>query len=342
MTAAAPSTWRDGVEAGLTSLPIDPRWGGRGGSLHDTAGAFTAFAASGAPPALVFALGAQLWSVAMVLHRFAPDHLRDRWLVPLCAGECVAGHAMTEPATGSDAFALATTVAAAEGGDGGEVGDGTVVIDGVKTFVTNGTRADVFLVFATSARALGWAGIGAYLVERATPGVAVTTVDVLGPDDPPLAEVAFDACAVPAGNCIGAKTGMAMFTYAMELERSLLAAGQLGAIEAKLRASRLTVTGRVARAQYAALHARLATCAALVDRAVDRLDAGRSAALESASAKVATSELWSDVAVWTHHLAGAGVMLAGTGFAYDSVAAKIYSGTSELQREMIGRRMGLK
>ncbi|MEY2461521.1 MAG: hypothetical protein QOG30_3351, partial [Acidimicrobiaceae bacterium] len=93
-------TWSACATVGLTSLPVDKNWGGRSATLTTTAELFESFARHGAPPALVFALGAQLWSVTMVLARFGTPEQHARWLPSLCAGDATAAHGMTEPDTG--------------------------------------------------------------------------------------------------------------------------------------------------------------------------------------------------------------------------------------------------
>ncbi len=328
---AAP-TWRACADAGLTGMPVDARWGGRSSSVDDAASALRAFARGGAPPGLVFGLGAQLWSVTMTIARFGTDEQRARWLPGLCDGTARGGHAMTEPATGSDAFGLSTT--AAEDGD-------HVVIDGIKTFATNGPDADLFVVFATADRSLGWAGISTYVVARRTPGLAVHPLRTAGPTAAPMAEITFDACRVPVADRLGtAPIGMAIFTAAMELERSLLAAGQLGLVDARLAAARRHDVVAVERRAAAWIAAR--TSDGLVARAAARLDRGRKAPLESSLAKLSTSELWHDVASLGVDERGAeGMLAASTPDLVDGAAGRIYSGTSELQREMLGRRLGL-
>jgi alkylation response protein AidB-like acyl-CoA dehydrogenase len=318
------ATWLACARAGLTGLTIDNRWGGSGRSLVDAAETFDAFAHAGAPPGLVFALGAQLWSVTSVIARFGNDEQRGRWLPGLCDGTVRGGHAMTEPSTGSDAFAMATTATATATG---------MRIDGAKTFVTNGPLADLFVVFATTDRAAGWAGVACFVVDRATAGLTVRSIGSMAPSGAPLAEVVLDGCEVDAAQRLGRGSGAVVFDHAMQLERSLLAAGLVG-----LAASRLAVAAddRSTRDRRAALVARLFVTRLLVRQAATRLDAGRRTTREASLAKLAAAELWFDVAALT-----AGGELDGADALADAVAGRIYSGTSELQRELLGSGLGL-
>jgi alkylation response protein AidB-like acyl-CoA dehydrogenase len=326
----AAAAWEACARVGLTSLPISPSWGGAGCSLRETAMLFEAFAAAGAPPGLVFALGAQLWSVTSVLARFGTDEQLDRWLRPLCAGRLRGAHAMTEPMAGSDAFSLVTSAL---------VGGGGVAISGSKTLVTNGTEADLFLVFATSDRSLGWAGVGCYLVAADTPGLAVRRLPTVAVSAPPLAELELAGCEVHATDRLSTGSGAVVFNHAMDLERSLLAAGMIGVAWHRLATSE--AAGAVDRDRRSALLIRLAVARSLVRQAAARLDAGRRAPRESSLAKLAASELWWSAADHVSTSSGPAAMLDEAGDLADAAAARIYSGTSQLQREMLGRSLGL-
>jgi alkylation response protein AidB-like acyl-CoA dehydrogenase len=217
----------------------------------------------------------------------------------------------------------------------------TIALDGAKTFVTNGPDADLFVVFATSDRAFGWAGASCYLAERGTDGLAVEpALRAMSSSAAPMAELVLSGCRVPVEHRLGrAGAGLAIFTHAMELERSLLAAGLVGASLGRLRGG---ARGAVASDRAAALWSRAVIARLLVQRAAERLDSGKSAPLESSLAKLAASELWVAVAgEVVSGLGAAGMLDAGLRDLADSVAGRIYSGTSELQRELLGRRLGL-
>src|SRR6185295_15694998 len=110
-------------------------------------------------------------------------------------GEIIGAHGMSEPDSGSDAFGLRTTAVA--------TGDG-YVLNGTKTFVSNASIAEVFVVFATVDRKLGATGITGFLVDRDTPGFSVgKKIDKMGLTTSPMAELVFDDCVVPAANRLG-------------------------------------------------------------------------------------------------------------------------------------------
>ena len=325
----ADETWRACADAGLTSGPIPVEDGGAGSSLLDAAAGLQAFAAAGAPAALVFALGAQLWSVAVPLARFGTADQRGHWLTGLCRGVARGAHAMTEPSSGSDAFSITTAVTPS-----GDV----VQLDGVKTFVTSAPHADVFLVFATADPAAGWSAIECYVVPRDAPGLEVRDLATASPVAAPMGELVLDACRVPADHRLGGpRSGMAIFSHSMELERSFLAAGLLGLSDERAR--------RLLRAGAAAapgVHASTFLGRLLVDRAASPLAAGRRAAHHAALAKLSASQTWVRAANAAVDAAGAAGMLAPAALdVLDGAASLVYSGTSEVQRDLLGRSLGL-
>lgn len=172
----------------------------------------------------------------MVIHsivRCGTAAQRERWLAPLTAGTAVASFALTEPAVGSDASAVATT--ATPDGDG-------YVLDGVKRWISFAAIADVFLVFATVE-----GRHTAFLVEREAVGLTVDPIrGLLGLRGSLLGEVALSGCRVPAGSVVGMPgAGLAFVaSAALDLGRYSTACGAVGLAEACLRACAAHVARR--------------------------------------------------------------------------------------------------
>ena len=214
-------------EAGLPGLMVDSRWGGAGA---DPVGAVVALEALGRgcrDNGLLFALNAHLWAAVTPIARFGTDEQRRRLLPGLCAGELIGGQAMTEPDSGSDAFALATTAVPTADG---------YVLNGTKTFTTNAPVADVLVVFATLDRRAGWAGLSAFLVERGQPGLVIGPRQAtMGLTSAPLASIHLDDCRVAATQALGPiGAGLAVFNHAMDAERGYILAPALGAVERQI------------------------------------------------------------------------------------------------------------
>lgn len=340
--------WARCAEFGLLGLPIPPEWGGSGQSLTTSLLAMEALGRACRDNGLVFSLNAQLWAVELPILRFGTPAQRARYLPPLCRGEWIGAHAVTEPGSGSDAMALTTRA----------VRDGDhYVLTGAKTFVTNGPVADVALVFATVAPEARVAGVTAFLVERGTPGLSVSEpIPKMGLRTSPMGELALDGCRVPAAQRLGAEgSGMAIFSAAMEWERACIFAAHLGAMEwlldetiayARERQQFGQPIGRFAPVADAIVDAKIAIEAGrlLLYRVGARKDAGKDAVLDAAIAKLFVSEAHvrqALAAIRIHGGYGYTTELGVERELRDAIPGTIYSGTSEMQRKVIARLLGL-
>jgi alkylation response protein AidB-like acyl-CoA dehydrogenase len=340
--------WTRCAEFGIQGLPIPPEHGGSGQSLTTTLLAMEALGHSCRDNGLVFSLNAQMWAVELPLLRFGTDAQRRRWLPRLCSGELVGAHAMSEPGSGSDAMALTTR--ALRDGD-------HYVLSGTKTFVTNGPVADLVLAFATVNPTARAAGVTAFLLERGTPGLTLSDpIPKMGLRTSPMGEVALDECRIPAGHRLGAEgAGMGIFSAAMEWERACIFAAHLGAMErlleetiayARSRKQFGQPIGKFAPVADAIVNAKVAIEAGrlLLYRVGARKDAGEDAVLDAAIAKLFVSE--------AHVAQAMSALRVHGGYGYttefgierelrDAIPGTIYSGTSEMQRKIIARLLGL-
>ena len=133
-------SWNKCAAFGIHGLSVPTEYGG---TAHDPLTIALALEGLGygcRDNGLLFAINAQMWSVQQPILRFGSDVQKEAWLPPLVSGDKIGAHAMTESSSGSDSFALQST--ATLKGD-------YYVLNGSKTFVSNATAADVFLVFAT-------------------------------------------------------------------------------------------------------------------------------------------------------------------------------------------------
>jgi alkylation response protein AidB-like acyl-CoA dehydrogenase len=218
------SAWRQCADFGVQCLLFPAELDGQGGTVLDTVAVMEGLGYGCRNNGLLFALNAQIWSVQVPIWRFGSTEQQARYLRPLCRGELVGAHAMTEPQAGSDAFSLRTRAVRAEGG---------YVLDGAKTFVTNAATADVFLVFATLNPDHGPLGNTAFLVDRSTPGLHVSRpFEKMGLEAASLAAVSLDRCQIGETARLGREgNGSAIFNSAMSWERACLLAPALGSME---------------------------------------------------------------------------------------------------------------
>ena len=278
--------------------------------------------------------------------RHGSEDLVRRYVAPSVAGRRVGALAITEPDTGSDVASIRT--AAVRDGD-------CWVVNGTKTFITNGADGDFYTLAVRTESKSGPAGISLLVVDADTPGVQVSSrLDKLGWLASDTAEIVFEDARVPATHLIGSRgEGFAMIMEAFGLERLAAAAIAVGSADVALEttlnymASRKVFGKRLDR--YQALRHRLADLAAELEAARQLtyhsawlLERGEPAVRESSMAKLVTTELGKRIADECLQLHGGyGFMeeYPAARFYRDAAAATITAGTSEIMREIIARVM---
>jgi butyryl-CoA dehydrogenase/short/branched chain acyl-CoA dehydrogenase len=179
-------------ELGLMGIEIPEEFGGSAGSFFDSVLAVEMLSA--VDPAVGLVVDVQNTLVASALLRWATPEQKKRYL-PALAANTVGAYALSEAASGSDAFALQTR--AQKHGD-------MYVLNGRKLWITNAKEAGLFIVFATVDANAGYKGITAFLIEKGTPGFAVgRKEDKLGIRASSTCELILDECAVPAAQVLG-------------------------------------------------------------------------------------------------------------------------------------------
>ncbi len=340
--------WDRCGEFGIHGLPAPEEYGGGGADVVTTILALEALGYGCVDNGLVFAINAHMWTSVVPLWHFGTEDQRRTWLPGLCSGALVGCHAMTEPDAGSDPFSITTSAMRAPGG---------WVLKGRKTFISNAPVADLLIAFARTSEGIGPYGITAFIVPGGTPGMDATgEIDKMGLRTSPMAEVAFDECFVPDDAVLGrVGRGAEVFMRSMQWERACIMASQVGLMRrtmetciryAKDRRQFGQPIGRFESVSDKIADMRVAVDAgrALALRVGWLMDQGRETTLESAIAKLFISE----ANVRTHLDA---VQIHG-GYGYttefeieralrDAVGGRIYSGTSEIQRRIIAKRLGL-
>jgi alkylation response protein AidB-like acyl-CoA dehydrogenase len=338
-----PDRWKALAQLGIQGLPVSPEFGGQGAGPVEIAATVDALGYACPDNGMNFTVGAHLWSAVIPLHRFGNDEQKARYLPGLCDGSLIGVQAMTEPGSGSDAYSLRTT-ATFDGDD--------VVLNGAKAFISNAPVADVFVVFASIDRDKGWAGLCAFLVERGTPGLEVSRpVRKLGINSSPFGELHFDDCRIPAANLVGKRGGgMIVFTHSMDWERSFILGPALGTMRRQIE-SCAALAGDCSPAQRVLLRekvggmaVRLCATRLLFHRTAQRRATTGTKLPDAAMLKLALSEAWvhscqDQIDVFA--LAGRGHDPVALGDLCDSLASRIYSGTSQIQRDLLGQQLKL-
>lgn len=343
-----PDEWKSCASLGLLGLSVPTEYGGSGCGFLATARAAEAFGRGAPDMGLVFAALAHLFACGMPIAEHGTAELRREMLPRLSSGEWVGANAITEEGAGSDATRLA---ARAE-----RIGD-DYALTGDKCFVSNGPVADVFVVYAMTQPELGYLGVSAFVVERGTPRLTVgAPFAKLGLDRCPASTLRLDGCVVPARQRLGAEgQGAAIFQDAMRWERTCLFAAYVGRLERLVelsidRARDRRQFGRPIGANQAIAHRlarmrlRLEAARLLLWHACWRLDQGAAARAEVAMAKLAVSEAAAESALDAVRIFGGDGIRADQGIERelrDAVPSLIFSGTSEMQLELIAAELGL-
>lgn len=341
--------WDQLAAFGVHGLPIPTEYGGMGLDALTTVGVLEALGYGCRDNGLVFSTNAHMWTVELPLLDFGTEDQKDRYLRKLVSGEWIGGNAMSEPDSGSDAYSLSTR--ADKRGD-------RYVLNGSKSWVTNGPVADLVLVFATVDPAKGARGVTGFLVETGSRGFGVgARLDKMGLKTSPMCELFLDDCEVPEENRLGKEgAGTNLFTHSMTWERSCILASAVGSMQRLLETSiaysreRKQFGKPIGNFQLVAnrivdMKLRLETARGLLYQTAWLRTQGRSIFLEAALAKLHISESWVRCAEDALQLHG--------GYGYmeeaeierelrDAIGSRIYSGTSEIQRMIIASLLGLR
>ncbi len=342
------SLWNEAGEFGLAGLPIPESWGGSGLDALDTMQVIEALGKQCDDGGFVFSLCAHMFAAAVPIWRGGSVELHDQYLRDIAAGKLICANGTTEPDAGSDIHAMKSTAV--------RIGD-VYELNGTKCFITNATVADLFLIYAKTSPERGFLGISAFLIPRDTPGLSVAPEHhKTGLRTAPWGTIQLDACRVPERARVGAEgSGAALFGESMIWERGCLFAYYVGAMERVLEQciqharTRRQFGHRIGEFQSVSnrivdMKLRLETSRLLLYRAGELHREGK-----RCDEAVALSKLWiSEAAVQSGldaiQIFGGSGVVTDTGIdalLRDALPARIFSGTSEMQRAIIAKMMGL-
>jgi alkylation response protein AidB-like acyl-CoA dehydrogenase len=340
--------WQKCARFGIQGLPIPEAYGGSGADLITTTMVMEGLGYGCRDNGLIFALNAQMWSVQIPILTFGTEAQKQKYLPGLCGGQLIGAHGMTEPDSGSDAYSLRASAERQQGG---------YVLNGTKMFVTNAPVADLALIFATVDPSKGMRGVTAFIVDKGTPGFSISrSLDKMGLRTAPMGEVILQDCYVTEENRLGSEgAGASIFSHAMECERSCILASHVGAMERQLETciryarQRRQFNQPIGKFQAVAnriadMKVRLETARLMLYKVAWLKKHGKSATMEAAIAKLYLSECFVQSgldAISIHGGYGYMTELEVERDLRDAIGGTLYSGTSDIQRVVIARWLGL-
>jgi acyl-CoA dehydrogenase len=335
------------AELGFLGIGYPEEYGGQGGdAVHDAV--FAEEMARCGSGGVSAGIGAHVGIATPPIFKFGTEEQKQRWLVPAIKGEKIGALAITEPGGGSDVAAL-KTFARRE--------DGEYVVNGSKTFITNGVRADFYVTAVKTTKEGGHQGISFLVLEKVMPGFEVSRkLEKLGWHASDTGELSFSDVHVPAENLLGEENqGFYLIMANFQWERLAMALGAVGGMQATFERTLAYVKEReafgrqigrfqVVRHKIAEMATKIEACRDLTYHALRLFVSGQDALQEVSSAKLLACRAAVEVADDAVQLHG--------GYGYmreydveralrDARLGPIGGGTDEIMKEIIGKQLGL-
>jgi acyl-CoA dehydrogenase len=334
-------------ELGFLGLTYPEEYGGQGGdTVHGAV--FAEEMARCGSGGVAAGIGAHVGIATPPIARFGTEEQKQRWLAPAIRGDRIGALAITEPGGGSDVAGLRTT-ARREGDE--------YVVNGSKTFITNGVRADFYVTAVKTTPEGGHHGISFLVLEKGMPGFEVSRkLEKLGWHASDTGELSFSDVRVPAENLLGEENkGFYLIMANFQWERLAMALGAVGGMQATFERTLAYVKEREAfgrpigrfqtiRHKIAAMAVKIEACRDLTYHGLRLFVSGQDALREVSSAKLLACRAAVEVADEAVQLHG--------GYGYmreydveralrDARLGPIGGGTDEIMKEIIGRQLGL-
>jgi alkylation response protein AidB-like acyl-CoA dehydrogenase len=336
--------WEKCAAFGVQGMPIPKEYGGKNADPITTIAMMEGLGYGGGDQGLLFSINAHMWTNSIPLLKYGTEEQKKSYLPSLCDGSLIGANGASEPTAGSDIFSMQTRVTGH---------DSDYVLNGKKIFMTNAPVADLFTIYATLDPQLGAAGICALIIEKGTRGLSVgKKKDKLGLRTALMGEVLLEDCRVPKTALLGREgRGVEIFNCSMAWERACILATCLGTMRRQLErcvehARKRKQFGQpIGKFQSVAnrivdMKLRYETARLLIYKVGWLMRENKSADMDAAMAKLYVSESFVKSCLDAIQVHGARGFL--TEFELeremrDSVGSTLYSGTSEIQRNIIAR-----
>lgn len=297
---------------------------------------------------LALGLNAQMWTVQLTFVHHASEAQKEKYLPKLASGEWLGSHALTEELAGSDVYSMQTTAEQVEGG---------YLLNGGKRLIGMAPIADVMVVFANARPKMGTFGITGFILERGMDGLKTSpSQQKMGLRTHPFGEIELNNCFVPTANRLGAEgAGFGICNHSLEFDRCGILASHIGAMERQLDECVAFAKQRQQFGQpigkfqsvsnrIADMKLRLETARLLLYKLVWLKQHNKPAMLEASMLKLLLSENFLASSLDAIRIHGGISYLSGHNSERDlrdSIGGILYAGTSDIQRNIIAKFMGL-
>ncbi|MCJ8309437.1 MAG: isovaleryl-CoA dehydrogenase [Rhizobiaceae bacterium] len=336
--------WPEMGELGLHGITVPEEWGGVGLGYLEHCLAMEEISRASASVGLSY--GAHSNLCVNQLSRWGNEDQKGRYLDKLISGKHLGALAMSEPGAGSDVVSM--RLRADKKGD-------RYVLNGSKFWITNGPQADTLIIYAKTDMEAGPKGITAFLVEKDFPGFSIAQkLDKLGMRGSETGELVFENCEVPEENVLGeVNGGVAVLMSGLDYERSVLAAGAIGIMQAAMDVVLPYVherkqfgepigTFQLVQAKVADMYVGMNASRAYVYSVAQACDRGETTREDAAGAILFAAEKATQIALDAIQLLGGNGYINeySTGrLLRDAKLYEIGAGTSEIRRMLIGRQL---
>ena len=341
--------WKRCADRGIHGVRVPTALGGGGADLATTLLTLEGLGQGCRDNGLAFAIGSQILSTQETIVRFGTPEQQERWIPPLIKGEAYGAFAMTEPDSGSDAYKVATRAERRS--------DGSYVLNGHKAYITLGSRCDLVVVFASTDPDAGRWGLSTFLVPTDVAGVErLPNRDKMGMRTTPFGDITLTDAVVPESALVGREgAGASIFNSVLEVERSFVFATQVGAVERQL-ADAIAYAGEREQGgqpigNYQAVAHRLAdmkqqheAARLFLYRAAIAAVSGTEVAMSAALSKLTASETGLAAGLAAASVYGAKGYVSEFEVerdVRDAIGGLVYSGTSDIQRNIVARLLGV-
>ncbi len=338
--------WKLCGDIGIHGLPIPEEYGGAGQDMLTCALAIEALGYTCLDEGLIFSICAHICTCAIPIMQFGDEFQKRKFLPDLASGSHIGGNGTTEANAGSESSAMITQVVAQKDG---------YRLNGTKIFVTNAPVADLLIVYAKHPGGIRMLDISAFIIEKDNPGMSIGQVfQKMGLRTSPLSEVVLKNCTVKKNYCLGKeKRGMAVFNESMLWERILMSAYHIGAMEQQYRTILAHANSREQFGRKIVKHSKVADKLIRMKMRIEASqlmlyktswDHGRNKCdlADASKLKLMTSESKVKNSLEAVQISGAyGYMKENIieKQLRDSMSATIYSGTSEMQKIIMGEKL---